>query len=96
MSGFTEKEAAVLNSIQKSVPFTEQPFLEIGERIEIPESEVIRIISGLEDRNIIRNIAGIFNGESLGYYLSLVALKVPGEIVESAAGELSQRMVMLK
>ncbi|MCP4135280.1 MAG: Lrp/AsnC family transcriptional regulator [bacterium] len=85
MNDFNKNEAAVLNAIQQTISFVERPFEQIGSEAGIAESEVVETIRGLKEKGVIRNIAGIFNGTSLGYYLSLVALEVPEDAMEMAA-----------
>ncbi len=83
--GFTERQQTVLNAVQRSFPLTARPFLALGNEISIPETELIDTVRLLKNEGVIRNIAGIFNGESLGYHLSLVAFSVPEDRVETAA-----------
>jgi len=85
MPDFSSNEAKILNLIQREFPLTERPFDAIGAMAGIPGSEVLRIVADLKQRSVVRNIAGIFSGEHLGYRLSLVALKVPPQRVEAAA-----------
>jgi DNA-binding Lrp family transcriptional regulator len=85
MQGFTERQITVLNAVQRSFPLTARPFLELEKEISIPETELIDTVRALKNDGVIRNIAGIFNGESLGYSLSLVAFSVPDDRVETAA-----------
>jgi DNA-binding Lrp family transcriptional regulator len=82
---FSKDEAAVLNYIQRSIPLVERPFEKIGADTGLSEGTVLAIISRLKQQGIIRNIAAIFNGESLGYQLSLVACDVPEASLEKAA-----------
>jgi siroheme decarboxylase len=82
---FSKNEAAVLNYIQRSIPLTERPFEKIGTETGLSEEAVLDIVSRLKQLGIIRNIAAIFNGESLGYQLSLVAFDVPEASIEKAA-----------
>ena len=74
---FTEKEALVLNRVQKGIPAVSEPFLAIAEEIGITEDEVLEIVLRLKENKVIRNISGIFEGKQLGYFLSLVAFEVP-------------------
>lgn len=85
MTVFDKNEAAVLNYIQRSIPLTERPFQKIGADTGLSEEAVIEIVSRLKQQGIIRNISAIFNGESLGYQLSLVAFDVPEASLENAA-----------
>jgi len=85
MTKFTERETAILNYVQQSVPLVERPFKAISSEIGMSEDEVQMTISDLKKRLIIRNVAGIFNGGSLGYSLNLVAMAMPADRIEKAA-----------
>jgi len=85
MSRFTDIETEILNFLQKSFPLVERPFLDIGGKLGIPEQQVLKTVSDLKTRDVVRNIAGIFDGKKLGYHLSLVALSVPENILDEAA-----------
>ncbi|MCL1833047.1 MAG: hypothetical protein FWG49_00955 [Leptospirales bacterium] len=85
MIKFTDREALVLNRVQRGIPSVSKPFLEIGNDIGLTEDEVLDTLAHLKNNGIIRNISGIFEGERLGYYLSLVAFEVPKEKIEEAA-----------
>jgi len=89
MSEFTSLESAVLNYIQNGVPLLERPFQRIANDLDTSEEEVIKIVARLKNQNIIRNISAIFNGESLGFHLSLVAFKVAEDEIEHAAATIS-------
>lgn len=86
---FTEKEALVLNRVQKGIPGVSEPFLEIAEETGLTEDQVIETVSQLKENNVIRNISGIFEGKRLGYFMSLVAFEVPEERIDSAAAVIS-------
>jgi len=85
MPEFSSVEAKILNLLQREFPLTERPFDELGARAGLTGTDMLRIVADLKQRQVVRTIAGIFSGESLGYYLSLVALRVPAEGVEKAA-----------
>lgn len=89
MTRFSDHEAAILNYVQRSVPLIERPFEAIGSELGVSGDKVRGIISDLKKRDIIRNIAGIFNGGSLGYVLNLVAMEIPEGRVEEAAAFIS-------
>ena len=86
MPQFSSVEAKILNLLQREFPLTERPFDAIGAMIGLSGTEVLRMVADLKQRHVVRNISGIFSGEALGYYLSLVALRVPPQRVEAAAG----------
>ena len=85
MTEFTGKESLVLNRIQKGVPAVSRPFLEIGKDTGLTEDEVIDTLISLKENGVIRNISGIFDGEKLGFYLSLVAFEIHESKIEEAA-----------
>ena len=78
-----------MNTIQNRVPLSERPFQDIASDIGSSENQVIDTINHLKNKNIIRNISAIFNGESLGFHLSLVAFRVAEEDIEHAAAIIS-------
>ncbi|OEF98070.1 AsnC family transcriptional regulator [Vulcanibacillus modesticaldus] len=79
----------LLNLIQKDFPLVERPFLEIANRLNISEAEVINRIKELKG-NVIRQISAIFDTKSLGYKSSLVAAKVNPESIDKAAEIVNQ------
>ena len=85
MIEFSDREALVLNRVQKGIPCVGKPFLEIGNDIGCSEDEVLDTLTRLKENGVIRNISGIFEGEKLGYYLSLVAFEVPEKKIDEAA-----------
>ena len=86
---FSEKDALILNRVQKGIPGVSEPFLAIANEIGLTEDEVLETISRVKKNKVIRNISGIFEGKKLGYYLSLVALEVPAERADAAAAVIS-------
>jgi DNA-binding Lrp family transcriptional regulator len=86
---FTGNESLVLNRVQKGIPCVPEPFAVMASDTGISEDEVLDIISRLKKNNVIRNISGIFDGEKLGYFLSLVAFEVPSDKTETAGAIIS-------
>jgi len=82
---FSREEALVLNRVQMGIPCASEPFQVMAEEIGLKEDDVLETVSRLKEKKIIRNISGIFNGEKLGYTLSLVAFQVPEKNIEKAA-----------
>ncbi|PKL16293.1 MAG: Lrp/AsnC family transcriptional regulator [Spirochaetae bacterium HGW-Spirochaetae-5] len=82
---FTEREALVLNRVQRGIPGVSEPFKAIAEEVGLTEDEVLETVLHLKEKNVIRNISGIFEGKKLGYFLSLVAFEVPDERADAAA-----------
>ena len=63
----------LLNAIQTAFPLVEQPYLELGSQLSIPESEVIERLGSLKSQNVVRQISAIFDTRRLGYQTTLVA-----------------------
>ncbi|HPJ40671.1 MAG TPA: Lrp/AsnC family transcriptional regulator, partial [Spirochaetota bacterium] len=85
MSTFTDIESRVLHRIQRDIPITEDPFLDIAKELTIEEPILRRTIRELKDGGIIRDISAILNIGRLGYDSSLVAFKVADNNVTRAA-----------
>jgi len=86
---FTEKEALVLNRVQKGIPGVSDPFFAVAKDTNMTEDEVLETVLRLKENKVIRNISGIFEGKKLGYFLNLVAFEVPAGKIESAAAIIS-------
>ncbi len=80
----------LLNVMQKDFPVCEQPFLEIGKKLNIGEKEVLARIQKLKSDGLIRRIGGVFNSKNMGYKSSLLAAKVPLEKLEPAASYINR------
>ncbi len=72
----------LLNEIQSGFPITSRPFLELGERLNMPEDEVIERINRLKEEGVIRRIGGNFNSRKLNFTSTLCAAKVPEEKID--------------
>ena len=79
----------LLDLLQRDFPLNAQPFAAIGERLGLPEEEVlarVRRLKGTERGRLIRQISAIFDTTALGYKSTLVAMQVPqGEVDRAAA-----------
>lgn len=75
----------ILNYLQSEFPLTSRPYLHVGERLGLPEDEVLARVRHLKAERLIRQISAIFDTKSLGYKSSLVAMKVPEDRVAAAA-----------
>ena len=79
-----DTDAALLGTLQESVPFVERPFAEVGNRCGLSEEETLARISALKQSKVIRQISAIFDTRSLGYESSLVAARIAPENIEAA------------
>lgn len=79
----TDRE--LLNQLQAGIALVRTPYAEIGERMGIPESEVLARLQVLKDAAIVRQLSAIFDTRALGYTSSLVAAKYPADRLFEAA-----------
>ncbi len=82
-------DAALLGRLQESVPFTRQPFADLGAQLGLAGEDVLARLKRLKEDKIIRQISAIFDTRSLGYASSLVAARVAPERVDDAAAVLN-------
>ena len=75
----------LLNIIQTGFPLTEEPFGNLGEQLEISESEAIERTANLKKVNIVRQISAIFDTRRLGYKTTLVAMRFPPDSLDKSA-----------
>lgn len=86
---FSKRETLVLNRVQKGIPCSREPYRVIGDELGLSEEQVIDTVKSLREKEVIRNISGIFNGKELGYYPSLVAFQVPESRIDKAGDIIS-------
>lgn len=72
----------ILNEIQSDFPIVERPFLELANRIDATEEDVLSRIRVLKEKGIIRRIGGNFQSRKLNFTSTLCAAKVPEDKIE--------------
>ena len=75
----------LLNIIQSAFPLVEEPYLDIGNQLEISEADVIERVGRLKKANVVRQISAIFDTRRLGYKTTLVAMRFPPETLDKCA-----------
>lgn len=75
----------LLNLVQTDFPICSQPYQALGEKLGIPEEEVINRLELLMQNDIIRRLGGVFDSRKLGYKGTLCAIKVPPDRIEEVA-----------
>ncbi len=66
----------LLNLIQAEFPLTREPYTDLGQRLGTSDNEIVERISQLKRTGIIRLIGPVLDSRSLGYYTTLVAMRV--------------------
>ncbi|MBF8267833.1 MAG: Lrp/AsnC family transcriptional regulator [Dehalococcoidia bacterium] len=83
-------DRSLLNIVQSSFPLVEEPYRELGSRLEIPEAEVIERLKRLKNLHLLRQISAIFDTRRLGYKSTLVAMRYPPEQLDRSAKEINR------
>jgi DNA-binding Lrp family transcriptional regulator len=73
----------IINAIQSDFPISPKPYQELGERLRLPEDEILERIKALKAAGIIRRIGGNFHSRKLHYTSTLCAARVPEDKIES-------------
>jgi len=81
-----ELSRKVLNRIQSGFPLVSRPYQALAEELGVEEAEVLECVRRLKAEGIIRRIGAVFDSQKLGFYSTLVAMRVPEERVEEVAG----------
>jgi siroheme decarboxylase len=80
----------LLNEIQWVFPLADRPYLEIAERYDISEEDVMRRIAFMKNMGIIRQINAIFDTRRLGYKSALVAFAVRPDKLDEVAEKVNE------
>ncbi|GAK49509.1 transcriptional regulators [Candidatus Moduliflexus flocculans] len=90
MSGqFTPQEVAALQLIQEAFPLTSRPFADIGAAVGLTELQVIALLADLKQRQILKEIRGIFDARFLGFQSALVAFQVDQSQLDAAVAAIN-------
>ncbi len=85
MPPIDDTDRAILNRIQSDFPITPRPYLSIAGEFGLSENDVLKRLSRLKEKGIIRRIGGNFVPEKLGFVSTLCAAKVPEDKIDSFA-----------
>ena len=77
-----EKDKQLLRILQKDFPLSQRPFLEIANKLQWTEDDVISRINNLLESKIIRKLGAIIDPKKIGYVSILAAIDVSEEKVE--------------
>ena len=70
-------DKSILASIQYEFPVCRRPFREIAEDLGIDEKVLIERLRRLREHGVIRRFGAVFDSRKLGYFSTLVAVRIP-------------------
>lgn len=88
MSQPLDATAVQLLAAIADLPITSRPFAEVGERLSMPEADVLGTLRTLRDSRQLRRVGAQFSPAGLGYHAALGALAVPEDRREDVAAML--------
>ena len=85
----TELEKKVIALIQGDIPVTQRPYLALAERIGITENQMIEILTGLDQKGIIRRYGATLRHQKSGYTANAM---VAWQVNEERTDEVGEKM----
>lgn len=83
MSTLTDLEKKIIALLQTDIPVVKRPFLEMAEKIGITEDEFLKVLTDLDNRNMIRRFGATLKHQKSGYKANaMVAWDIPEDRVE--------------
>ncbi len=81
----------IVNELQGGFPVCEAPYAAVAEALGISEGELIERIRRLLDEGVLSRFGPLYNAERMGGAVTLAAMAVPEERVDSVAARLNAR-----
>ncbi len=86
-----QTDRKILQQVQDDFPIVEEPWLEISNRLNISEGEVVKRLKWLLDAGAVLKIGPIFDSSKIGLKAAtLVAMRIPKNQVEAVASVINQ------
>lgn len=74
---FDQLDRQLMNSLQKSLPLCERPFLALAEQFGSTEEEVLNRIQTMKENGYLTRFGPMFDAACLGGAFTLAAIEVP-------------------
>ncbi len=81
----TSLDIKILDTLQQEFSVCHQPFKTLSTNLGLTEDEVLNQVLSLKEQGVIRRISALFNSSKLGMVTTLVAMKAPGDRIDSIA-----------
>ena len=75
----------LINALQGGFPICDQPYAEVGGRLDLDEDEVIARLERLLEDGVLSRFGPMYDAERLGGGLTLAAMAVPEDRFEEVA-----------
>ncbi len=85
-----EIDRALLNRIQSDFPIASRPYRVVAEELHLTEEAVLKRLSALKKKGVIRRIGGNFVPEKLGFVSTLCAARVPADQLDRFAAAVNR------
>lgn len=85
-----EMDKKILNLIQSQFPVQSRPYYVLAKQLNIPEEEVLEKINRLRSKRLIRRIGAVFDSSKLGFFSTLVGVKVNPLFLEKIAKKINE------
>ncbi|MCF8092836.1 MAG: Lrp/AsnC family transcriptional regulator [Desulfotignum sp.] len=82
MTPITDKDKAILNTIQLDFPIDARPYRVLAQTLGLCENDIMDRIRAMKEKQLIRRIGGNFSPDRLGYYSTLCTAKVPEKKID--------------
>ncbi|MGS0764146.1 siroheme decarboxylase subunit alpha [Syntrophomonas curvata] len=91
MDSLDRLDCKLLDIMQNDFPLSPRPYLDLAERLNIGETEVLERIRRMKKDGVIRRTGAILDSRRMGYYSTLCACKVEAERIDEVAGVINAR-----
>ena len=72
----SEFDKTILNAVQEDFPLVPRPFAALAEQLHTDENSLLERLQTLKEQGYLRRLGAYFDSDELGYYGTLVALRV--------------------
>ena len=86
----TDLEKKIIACVQEDIAVTEQPYLEIARRLNLPEGKLLQALQDLCDRGVIRRFGATIRHQKSGFAANaMVAWRVDEDRIEQVGSRLA-------
>ncbi|HEX9626954.1 MAG TPA: AsnC family transcriptional regulator [Acidiferrobacterales bacterium] len=82
-------DRAIVNGLQGGFPLSERPYADAAARLGIGEQELIARIERMLADGLLTRFGPMYHAERLGGALTLAAMRVPADELETVAGQVN-------